>query len=161
MLVALVATTTVFAQGLEETSASFPDPERTITIIVPQGAGGGTDTFARTLAAKMTEISGQNFIVENITGNSTGTGTNEVIKSEPDGYKMLMYGTYTIVGTSVGATDGASGLDFISGLTLSRLSLVSRLTPSGPHFRSSSTMQRPILVRSRLETLAQQERRLS
>ena len=118
MLVALVAMTTVFAQGLEETSASFPDPERTITIIVPQGAGGGTDTFARKLAAKMTEMSGQNFIVENITGNSTGTGTNDVINSEPDGYKMLMYGTYTIVGTSVGATDGAAGLDFIAGLTL-------------------------------------------
>ena len=99
MLVALIAATTVFAQGLQEGNSSFPDPERTITIIVPQGAGGGTDTFARALAAKMTEVSGQNFIVENITGNSTGTGTNDVINSEPDGYKMLMYGTYTIVGT--------------------------------------------------------------
>ncbi len=118
MLVAFIAMTTVFAQGLQEGTSSFPDPERTITIIVPQGAGGGTDTFARTLAAKMTEVSGQNFIVENITGNSTGTGTNDVINSEPDGYKMLMYGTYTIVGTAVGATEGSTGLDFIAGLTL-------------------------------------------
>ena len=41
--------TTVFAQAADE-QASFPDPEKTITMIVPQGAGGGTDTFARALA---------------------------------------------------------------------------------------------------------------
>ena len=116
-LIAIIAVSAVFAQGVEEV-ASFPDPEKTITIIVPQGAGGGTDTFARKLAEKMTSVSGQNFIVENITGNSTGTGTNDVINSEPDGYKMLMFGTYTIVGTAVGATDGQAGLDFVDGLTL-------------------------------------------
>lgn len=116
-LIALIAMTSVFANGSAE-DASFPDPEKTITIIVPQGAGGGTDTFARTLADKMQQISGQNFIVENITGNSTGTGTNDVINSPADGYKMLMYGTYTIVGTTVGATDGWAGLDFVAGLTL-------------------------------------------
>ena len=75
MLVALVATTTVFAQGLEETSASFPDPERTITIIVPQGAGGGTDTFARTLAANSPVI-----LADEPTGNLDSDTEDEIIE---------------------------------------------------------------------------------
>ena len=54
--------------------AAFPDPEKTITLIVPQGAGGGTDTQARQLVEAMKEVSGNNnIIVENVTGGSTGT----------------------------------------------------------------------------------------
>ena len=80
--------------------AAFPDPEKTITLIVPQGAGGGTDTQARQLVEAMKEVSGNNnIIVENVTGGSTGTGTNQVIDSEADGYTLLMYGTYVICGT--------------------------------------------------------------
>ena len=60
-------------------------PEKTITLIVPQGAGGGTDTQARQLVEAMKEVSGNNnIIVENVTGGSTGTGTNQVIDSEAD-----------------------------------------------------------------------------
>lgn len=41
------------------TSKDFaPDPEKTITLIVPQGAGGGTDTQARQLVEAMKEVSG-------------------------------------------------------------------------------------------------------
>ena len=40
--------------------AAFPDPEKTITLIVPQGAGGGTDTQARQLVEAMKEVSGNN-----------------------------------------------------------------------------------------------------
>lgn len=108
----------------EETTAtapelSFPDAERTITLIVPQGAGGGTDTQARQLVEAMKKESGfNNIIVENVTGGSTGIGTNQVIDSEPDGYTMLMYGTYVVCGTMTGYTDGYKCLDFISGLSM-------------------------------------------
>lgn len=98
---------------------SFPDPEKTITLIVPQSAGGGTDTQARQLVEAMKEVSGNNnIIVENVTGGSTGTGTNQVINSDPDGYTLLMYGTYVICGTMTGYTDGFTEMDFITGLSM-------------------------------------------
>ena len=59
-----------------------------------------------------------NIIVENVTGGSTGTGTNQVIDSEADGYTLLMYGTYVICGTMTGYTDGFEKLDFITGLSM-------------------------------------------
>ena len=51
------------------------------------------------LVEAMKQVSGQNVIVENVTGGSTGIGTNQVIDSDPDGYTLLMYGTYVICGT--------------------------------------------------------------
>lgn len=118
-LVALLAFGSLFAQGLQEEHASFPDPEKTITIVCPQGAGGGTDTQTRQLAEAMKAVSGfDNIIVENITGGSTGIGTNAVIDSEPDGYTLLMYGTYVICGTMTGYTDGFEKMDMVAGLDL-------------------------------------------
>ena len=119
MLIALIVMSSVFAQGLQEEAVSFPDPEKTITIICPQGAGGGTDTQTRQLAEAMKAVSGfDNIIVENITGGSTGTGTNHVIDAEKDGYTLLMYGTYVICGTMTGYTDGFKALDMVAGLDL-------------------------------------------
>ena len=118
-LVALLAFGSLFAQGLQEEQAYFPDPEKTITIVCPQGAGGGTDTQTRQLAEAMKAVSGfDNIIVENITGGSTGIGTNAVIDSEPDGYTLLMYGTYVICGTMTGYTDGFEKMDMVAGLDL-------------------------------------------
>lgn len=99
--------------------SEFPDPEKTITLIVPQSAGGGTDTQARALVEAMKEVSGKsNIIVENVTGGSTGTGTNQVIDSEADGYTLLMYGTYVACGTMTGYTEGFNKLDYIAGLNV-------------------------------------------
>ncbi len=108
------------AEPTAEPEPAFePDPEKTITLIVPQGAGGGTDTQARQLVEAMKAVSGfNNIIVENVTGGSTGIGTNQVIDSDADGYTLLMYGTYVICGTMTGYTDGYKGLDFIAGLSL-------------------------------------------
>lgn len=67
----------------------------------------------------MKAVSGfDNIIVENITGGSTGIGTNAVIDSEPDGYTLLMYGTYVICGTMTGYTDGFEKMDMVAGLDL-------------------------------------------
>lgn len=118
-LVALLASSMIFAQGLQEETVSFPDPEKTITIVCPQGAGGGTDTQTRQLAEAMKAVSGfNNIVVENITGGSTGTGTNYVIDSENDGYTLLMYGTYVICGTMTGYTEGFKEMDMVAGLDL-------------------------------------------
>jgi tripartite-type tricarboxylate transporter receptor subunit TctC len=63
-------------------------PERPITLIVPWGAGGGTDTVARTLAAAMKEPLGQPVNVVNRTGGSGIVGHTAMATADPDGYTI-------------------------------------------------------------------------
>lgn len=68
--------------------AAYPD--RTIRIIVPFAPGGGTDLLARVIAQKLTDLLGQQVIVENRPGASGTTGTLSVARAEPDGYTLLI-----------------------------------------------------------------------
>lgn len=66
-------------------------PTKPIRLVVPYPPGGGTDFFARTVAAKMSEDLGQQIIVENKPGASTMIGAESVAKSSaPDGYSVLL-----------------------------------------------------------------------
>jgi len=105
----------MFAQGTSE-NVGYPDPEKTITVVCPQAAGGGTDLIARTLVEEMKKISGQNIIVTNITGAGTATGTNEVLNTAADGYMVLVGGTHTISATMQGLTEGYKALDYVASL---------------------------------------------
>ncbi|HTT46699.1 MAG TPA: tripartite tricarboxylate transporter substrate-binding protein [Pseudolabrys sp.] len=66
-------------------------PNRTVTIIVPYSAGGPVDQLARVIATALSAKLNQNFVVENVTGGSTITGTNKVVHSAPDGYTLLVH----------------------------------------------------------------------
>jgi len=65
-------------------------PSKPVRIIVSFSAGGPTDIVARVMGAKMGEILGQQFVIENRTGAGGNTGANDVAKSVPDGYTLLM-----------------------------------------------------------------------
>jgi tripartite-type tricarboxylate transporter receptor subunit TctC len=67
-------------------------PSKPVRLIVPQPAGGGTDTVARVLAAQVQEQWGQPFVVENRPGANGIIGTDYVAKSAPDGYTIEMGG---------------------------------------------------------------------
>ncbi len=71
-------------------------PERPITLIVPRGAGGGTDTHARALADAMSEILPEPISVVNRPGAGGFVGAQQVAKSRPDGYLLLVqsYGQF-------------------------------------------------------------------
>src|SRR4051812_2805821 len=64
-------------------------PERPIRIIVPFGAGGANDTVVRIVANRLTEVLGQQIVVDNRTGAGGLIGTETAAKAAPDGYTLL------------------------------------------------------------------------
>jgi tripartite-type tricarboxylate transporter receptor subunit TctC len=65
-------------------------PSRPIQMIIPFSAGGPTDIVGRVMGAKMAELLGQQFVVENKTGAGGNIGAEAVAKAAPDGYTILM-----------------------------------------------------------------------
>jgi tripartite-type tricarboxylate transporter receptor subunit TctC len=66
-------------------------PERPIRIIVPVAPGGGVDTFARLIAAKISSQRKADFVVENRTGGNSTVGGLDVQRAAPDGYTVLFH----------------------------------------------------------------------
>ena len=71
-------------------------PTRTVSLVVPFPAGGGTDIVARLVAQKLSESLKGNVIVENRPGASAQIGTKYVIDAAPDGHTLLV-GTTSLV----------------------------------------------------------------
>jgi tripartite-type tricarboxylate transporter receptor subunit TctC len=65
-------------------------PVKSVRVIVPWAAGGSTDSISRILAAKLTEYTGQQFIIDNRAGATGTIGHALVSKSPPDGYTLLI-----------------------------------------------------------------------
>ena len=63
-------------------------PQRPVQLIVPWGAGGGTDATARIVAALLEKDLGQPFNVVNRTGGSGVVGHDAIAKATPDGYTI-------------------------------------------------------------------------
>ena len=70
--------------------AQAPYPSKPIRMIVPLAAGGPSDTTARIISPKLSEVIGQNVIVDNRPGASGIIGTEIGLKSPPDGYTILL-----------------------------------------------------------------------
>jgi len=65
-------------------------PTKPVTLIVPFPAGGGTDAFARPLAASFTRLSGKSLIIDNRGGAGGTVGASFAAKAAPDGYTLFM-----------------------------------------------------------------------
>jgi tripartite-type tricarboxylate transporter receptor subunit TctC len=70
-------------------AASYPEPGRTLRVIVPFAAGGGVDVLARLYAEALKERHGLTVIIENRGGASGVIGGEQVHKAAPDGYTLL------------------------------------------------------------------------
>ena len=86
ILKTLLATTVIVVGGISAACAEYP--ERPITLIVPWGAGGGTDATGRILATLMEEELGQPINVVNRTGGGSVIGHKEIADADPDGYTL-------------------------------------------------------------------------
>ena len=91
----LLATLTLALAATLAQAQSYPS--RPIKIIVPFGAGGPADIFARFLGKEMEGPLGQPVVVEDKPGGGSILGSDAVAKSAPDGYTLLMMSnTHTV-----------------------------------------------------------------
>ena len=65
-------------------------PSRPLTMVVPFAAGGGTDVLGRIVGRRLSEILGQQVIVENVGGAGGMVGSARVVKAPPDGYQFVL-----------------------------------------------------------------------
>lgn len=65
-------------------------PTRPVTMVIPFAAGGPTDVLGRVVAQRMSEVLGQQVIIENVGGAGGMTGSNRVAQAAPDGYTMVL-----------------------------------------------------------------------
>ncbi len=85
---ALLALVLCFANGLA--SAQDKYPSKPVTLVVPQAAGGANDAIARVIAQKLTEQTGQTFVVDNRTGAGGNVGAAAAAKTKPDGHTLML-----------------------------------------------------------------------
>jgi tripartite-type tricarboxylate transporter receptor subunit TctC len=72
-------------------SASAQDyPTRPVRFVVAYPPGGATDILARLIGQKLSERTGQTFVIENKPGAGNNIGTESVVNAEPDGYTILL-----------------------------------------------------------------------
>jgi tripartite-type tricarboxylate transporter receptor subunit TctC len=71
-------------------------PSRPVRVIVPFPPGGGGDTIARIVGAKLTEIWGQQIIVENKGGAGGNIASDATARSAPDGYTLFLTGDFLV-----------------------------------------------------------------
>jgi tripartite-type tricarboxylate transporter receptor subunit TctC len=119
--------------GLAQQGSDWPgQPVRYINIFPP---GGATDTLSRIWCARMGELAGQPFVVENRSGSGGNVGADAIAKAKPDGYTI---GLGSIAPHAIAPTlykrlpfDAARDFSFVSGLwQLPNLLVVSKDLPA-------------------------------
>ncbi|KAA0181037.1 tripartite tricarboxylate transporter substrate binding protein [Cupriavidus cauae] len=86
--------------ALGPAAAQEPWPSRPVTIVVPFPAGGGTDAFARPLAAQLSKQLGKQFVIDNRGGAGGTVGASLASKAAPDGYTIFIGGAHHVIAPS-------------------------------------------------------------
>lgn len=81
--------TSVGVPAIAQSRSAFR-PTKTVTIVVPASAGGGTDATSRLAAKELEEMWGQTVIIDNRPGGNTSVGTAMVARATPDGHTLLI-----------------------------------------------------------------------
>src|ERR1700752_1479737 len=97
---ALLAGLLVIASAPHTRAAQLDYPRRQIRIVVPFPAGAGPDNVARLVGQHLQDAFGQTVLIEDRAGALGSIGAQEVARSDPDGYTLLM-GTNTTQASNV------------------------------------------------------------
>lgn len=100
LALAILMTVACFGTAMAETDW----PTTSVQIIVPAGAGGGTDLLARTFADKLTEKLGQTFVVVNVTGAGGSAGISQVHDAAKDGNTILFFHNAMLINKVTGVS---------------------------------------------------------
>src|SRR5437870_3364659 len=65
-------------------------PTRPVTMVVPFAAGGGTDVLGRIIGRRLSEVLGQQVVIENVGGAGGMVGSARVARAAPDGYQFVL-----------------------------------------------------------------------
>lgn len=76
-------------------------PAKPVTLIVPFPAGGGTDAFARPLAASFAKLTGKQLVIDNRGGAGGTLGASIAAKAHPDGYTLFMGAVHHTIAPSM------------------------------------------------------------
>ena len=87
--------------GISSVAHAQEWPVKTITFLNPFPAGGGTDAFARPLAAQLTEQLGKQVIIDNRGGAGGTVGASVAAKAAPDGYNWFIGASHHTIAPSM------------------------------------------------------------
>ena len=76
-------------------------PAKAVTLIVPFPAGGGTDAFARPMAAQFARLTGKQLVIDNRGGAGGTLGASIAAKAAPDGYTLFMGAVHHAIAPSM------------------------------------------------------------
>ncbi len=114
-------------------ASAQPYPNKPVRIIVPFGAGGPADIYARFLGQRLQEPLGQSFVIDDRPGAGSIIGTDLVAKSPADGYTLLlMSNTHTVNESLVPKKPFALMKDFVPVAPINYSDLVLVVHPSLP-----------------------------
>src|SRR5262252_5575860 len=82
--------TSMICVALAAPAAAQGYPAKPVRLVIPWAAGGSTDSIGRILAQKLTESTGQQWVVDNRAGATGTIGHAFVSKAAPDGYTLLL-----------------------------------------------------------------------
>ncbi len=127
----------MIASGVARAADDWPNKPVKYIVVFP--AGGPTDTLSRIVCHQLSELTGQQFIIENKAGSGGNVGADAIAKSPPDGYTI---GLYTIASHAIAPTLYAklpfdAGKDFtgitmlwsVPNLLMTRLDLPAKTVP--------------------------------
>src|SRR5712691_7621041 len=89
-MILFAAAASVVLGGAAGTAAAQSWPSRPVTMVVPFAAGGGTDVLGRIIGRRLSEVLGQQVVIENVGGAGGMVGSARVAKAAPDGYQFVL-----------------------------------------------------------------------
>ena len=119
--------------GFVASASAQSYPARGVRIVVPFGAGGSADIYARVIGQHLARALKQPFTIENKPGAGAVVGTTEVARAEPDGYTLLMMSNTHTANETLIPRKGYNLLrDFVAVASVNSSDLVIVTHPSVP-----------------------------